>query len=563
MPRRLLECRSVVVLVSLLLLASGTPQVVAQEQAQAALSRQVAVAAMATRLEGGDRAIARVGLAPALDEIARFNGSPTPSGANPLYPPNHTFDGDEQPVGTPPANHDFSVPGYAVGVPPSNYDLQAAAESVGTPPTNHDFETGTLTGWTTAGTVALQSNGTQGSYAQLTSNGDLTSDAFTVDASTQALLVEIGLLATPGFNSVTVSVLSGSSYATTTTLRQVSCTSCASWSTESFDLTAFRGTSVKLRFQRTFGTIGIDAPRTMLLFADVTTSGSVARVSEANGNVYARLEANGTLISAAFTVDSAAQFVTLRNLSPGASAGQYELFVLSGSSYATETKVLTKTNVPAAWAREPFNAAPWHGQSIKLKIKRLNSSLGVDDIGLQTVDIPGWQVTGGTAWIGLDGDNPYVVVGNSSSLISEAFTLDSQAQHLTLRYRADTASPTFYPELLRGPSFSEVVTLTPAGLYVGDANQSAWQTFTGGVALYAGETVKLRLRAYLGRTQFDDVGLTQHLLAHWTPTMKVAVRAGEDSAGSYVQAHNNASVTLRSELISTGIIDRPNTVDMR
>ncbi len=42
---------------------------------------------------------------------------PTPSGAEPAYPLNHTFDADVQSVGTPPPNSDFEAPGYSTGTP--------------------------------------------------------------------------------------------------------------------------------------------------------------------------------------------------------------------------------------------------------------------------------------------------------------------------------------------------------------------------------------------------------------------------------------------------------------
>jgi hypothetical protein len=50
---------------------------------------------------------------------------PTASGAEPLYPLNHTFDADPIPLGSAP-NTDFETAGSTVGTPPSNYDFASA-----------------------------------------------------------------------------------------------------------------------------------------------------------------------------------------------------------------------------------------------------------------------------------------------------------------------------------------------------------------------------------------------------------------------------------------------------
>ena len=134
MARTILQRRTVVGILCLLLIASGTPQVLARDAAQDALFAQAA----ARQKPEAANTYASIGVPP--DDLARAMSAPTASGANPLYPVNHTFDAiPPQIVGTPPANHDFNASGYSLGTVPTNYDLEAAGQSVGTPPTNYDF----------------------------------------------------------------------------------------------------------------------------------------------------------------------------------------------------------------------------------------------------------------------------------------------------------------------------------------------------------------------------------------------------------------------------------------
>jgi hypothetical protein len=370
--------RTIVVLLSLLLLAGGAPATLSQVTATDALFRFAQQRALAQRLPAGTAA--SVGLPPDLDE-AQPQSSPIPSGANPPYPLNHTFDAAAQPAGSPPTNHAFEVPGYAVGTPPANFDLEAAAQAVGTPPTNHDFESGDLSGWTTSGTVSIASDAPHGFYASLTGvNASITSAAFTVDATAQAFVFDLGLLATSGSTSAFIYVLTGASFETSTQVDSFSCTACGTWQLRQVNVVPYRGQTVKLKVLRTTGQVGLDNLTTQILFPDVTTSGKVRRVSEASGNDYAQLDSGGTLITSPFTVDSSAQFIAVKSTGHSGGVDQWRLHVLSGPSFTTETQVAMGT-LPDAWTTVHFNANPWLGQTIKLKVAQFAQSVGVDDLG--------------------------------------------------------------------------------------------------------------------------------------------------------------------------------------
>jgi len=201
---------------------------------------------------------------------------PTPSGADPAYPLNHTFDSDVLPVGTPPANADFESSAYQVGSPPTNYDLQSAAEDTGTPPTNHDFETGDFTGWTRSGTTSMQSDGTHGYWAKLQASGTIITDAFTVDSSATGFAFDMGYLSTSGYSWVKVYALTGPTYSTSTLIGDVYCNNCGYWTRYSINASAYLGQSIKLKFYRFGGDVGIDDVAGQIVFPGYTQAGAPA-----------------------------------------------------------------------------------------------------------------------------------------------------------------------------------------------------------------------------------------------------------------------------------------------
>ncbi|HSL68359.1 MAG TPA: hypothetical protein VK977_09425 [Actinomycetota bacterium] len=88
------------------------------------------------------------------------HNDPIPSGADPLYPLNHTVDGKTESLGAPP-NSGFEQAGGPVGTPPTNYDLQTAPIDSVTVPIG-DFETGTFANWSLTGSPTISSDQTRG-----------------------------------------------------------------------------------------------------------------------------------------------------------------------------------------------------------------------------------------------------------------------------------------------------------------------------------------------------------------------------------------------------------------
>lgn len=112
----------------------------------------------------------------------------------------------------------------ALGPAPPNSSFDADGYSVGTPPTNSGFDTGDLTGWTTTGTVSVQTGGDDGNFARFDSiNAEILSWAFDVPADAQTLTFKTVHL-TSSSTCLSSYVMSGTNYATPIKLpRQLLC----------------------------------------------------------------------------------------------------------------------------------------------------------------------------------------------------------------------------------------------------------------------------------------------------------------------------------------------------
>lgn len=496
----------------------------------------------------------------------RWNPQPAPSGAEAAYPLNHTFDGEIATVGTPPTNHNFETPAYQVGTPPPNADVNTPAYDAGTP-TNHTFATGDFTGWTTTGSPTINTDPTYGPYAYLPSTATITSSAFTVGNDAQRLIVNLWVPGTGSLHAVDVNILTGPTYGTSTQLERYICSSCNTfWTLRSYDATAYRGQSVKIKFVPwNGGTIGVDGPTARVILPNYTVSGSIGERVEANGNTYASLFTNGRLTTSAFTPVAEAQGATIRLAGLGGASAAYYLDVLSDPTYATVTTIASTDTVAAGWSTVRYKLDSWVGQSIKLRVRRHSGTLGVDDLALQMMEVPGWTVTGTSYQRSGGPSGSYVQT--DGQITSGALALAADAQQLSLKYFAVTGyTASFYIELLYGTNFSQVATLD---YLIADATE--WKTFTIGVQQFAGQTVKLRVRRYFGNpVLIDEAGITQRLLPGWTvkplvnPDWASPITVGEDSHGTYAAPlASGGDLFLESSLVQSGVLDRPGRQDFR
>ena len=455
---------------------------------------------------------------------------PVPSGAYAPYPLNPELNSLWETVGAPPANADFAASASSVGDPPINSDFAASAYESGDPPTNHDFSTGTLEGWAATGTVVIDSDPEHGSFARLGSSGVLTTAPFTVTSEAQQLWVEIGFLHTTSTSYVDIYVLRGALFGSETKLRTLYCMNCG-WQLAALDLTSYAGESIKFKFKRNGGTIGIDDVRPVVALPGYSASGTVTRENGAEDQVYASIASGGILVSAPFTLTADSQYVQIRMSGLSAASDQVQIHVLSGAGYLTSTQVAS-TSAIDAWSDARLLLTAWKGQSIRLKITCSYGKVGVDDVGSQLVELQDWTVNGDSRRVEDGQGNVYA--STDGILISSPFTLTSDVQQISVRHRLESGiGQSFYPSLLRGPNFSEEVGPS-AGIPV---TSTVWQTATIDVGAYAGETVRLKLRAYFNRVQFDDAGFGERVLPGWTTantTLFDAITTGRDVTGSYI-----------------------------
>jgi RHS repeat-associated protein len=487
---------------------------------------------------------------------ARPVSSPSPSGAYPPYPLNHTLDGVVTPMGST-SNADFEAAPYQVGSPPSNSDLEAAPLDVATVP-NGDFETGDFSSWTVAGAPSIQTDGTHPHWAKLYHSGDaLTSSAITVPSSAHALVYDIGYLTTSNYSWVDVYILYGTGFGSSVLAKRDSCSSCGYWSTSYIDLSAYRGQAIKVKFSWYGGTVGLDNVKVQQVFPGYDVSGQFARRQTTGGDTYADLRDGGVLITPAFTVDAETQSATVDLQKVGGLTPQYQIAVAPGPSFATFTSVASGT-APTAWQPISFSISAWRGQQVKVRVKPTYGWILADDVAsIQRVDVPQWDISSGTTRIDDGAGGHYASTGGN--VTSSALALPSGVQNVSVRVRSEGTSTTFYVELLRGTNFSTVVSL--AYTSVGPS----WTTLRYGVGPYAGEQVKLRVRWWSnGRLDADDAGLLEAQVPGWQPASTGAVVGGAGSYGTYATpATATGSIQVRSSWISPGIIDRVNTVDGR
>jgi YD repeat-containing protein len=389
-----------------------------------------------------------------------------------------------------------------------------------------------------------------------------------VDSSTQALSVDVGYLTTNGYSWVKVFALTGPTYATSTALGDYSCSGCGTWTTITLDPTAYLGQSIKLQFSEYFGDVGIDSVRGTVQLPSWTASGQTSRQTETGGNAYARLDTNGVITSSAFTLNANAQSLSLRAETVGNPnfTGQFSLYLLSGSGYTTSTQLALGVSTTASWQTFHYSIATFAGQSVKLQVKEYTYSLGIDDVGLQRQDIPGWGISGTP--VGGQANDTSLVTGTltgqavrtNGTLTSSAFTLDPHVQQLSLLYKGDSPGDSFNVKLLSGTGYSTVTDLNGGGA-ISPPDQTTWETFKASVASWAGQSVKLQLVGYYGEHQFDNVGLQERLLPGWTvlaPGTSGPVSGDSDGNGSYVTpciAGSQGVLQIQSSPIQTTLVN--------
>jgi RHS repeat-associated protein len=518
------------------------------------LGLTVAFIVIAALLQATPSQRARVLLDESAAQLVSHN-DPTPSGADPLYPLNHTIDGKTESLGTPPVNSGFEQAGGLVGTPPVNYDLQTApVDSVTVP--NGDFETGTFANWTLTGSPTISSDQTRGYWASLGSGHAITSSAIAVPSSAQALTYQVGYLTTNNYSWVKTYVLSGADFATSTLVKDDYCYRCGTWSTTTIDLGAYRGQTIKLKFAQFSGTIGINDVKVQQVFPNFDVSGTYFRAL-AGTDAYAWIDSGGWLTTAQpFAVHQDAQSGTVE-MKGNIASSQYQIQIATGPGYSTYTTVASGV-APTTWQPVRFYlGSTYAGQQIKLRVRGAYNWIAVDDIGIQQQDLPSWSTSGDTRRVDDGTGNHYATT--NGTITSSAFQIPANAQNLSFRIRSEGDVTQTTVNLLRGANFSTVTQIHYEGA------SPTWKTVISGVAPFAGETVKLRFIKGIGsRLAVDDVGLMESVLPGWTPNSADALATGDNANGTFATpAGDDFAMFLHSSWISTAIVDRTGFAEMR
>ena len=144
--------------------------------------------------------------------------------------------------------------------------------------------------------------------------------------------------------------------------------------------------------------------------------------------------AGAFLTTAAFTVSAEADASVFDF---GLNGTFVDIYVLSGATYATATKLDTLICNGCTWLEGSLSASAWHGQSIKLKFLRSSGSIAIDRVRTVNLAAGGWEFTGGAPSLTSFSGNP--TLSGLIGLTTPADTIDASAEYLT--FTAINAQP--------------------------------------------------------------------------------------------------------------------------
>ncbi len=460
-------------------------------------------------------------------------------------------------LGPTPPNYTLDTGMYVTGTPPTNYQFETQGGQVGTPPTNHDFETGDFTGWTTSGTVSIQSGGPTGYYAKLDTSGNVYSSPFTVPAQSQSLRVDIGTLGS-STNAYAIYILSGPDYGTSTLVKSASCSSCqGQWSTVEIDPSSWRTQSIKLRVRRTGGSIGVDnAGISVEVLVGWTSYGLVGQPDGPTGK-YAELKSGADMDSPAFSFPTAAQTLSFDRVLPAASTA-IGVRVATAPDYSTWTPVYSESSGSGSqpWTTKTLNLSQWAGQSIKLRFEG-TGTVGVDNAGIMKVALPNWSLNISdygevpTVESGGPSGNYARLYGGNHNVFTGAFTVPSFPPELQFRRTFLVGNSSLSVAVMSGPNFEN---LTSAYAESGGSGPQPWAVKSFSVSSWGGQTIKLQVIGNTGEVGFDDpaFNFTAAAVLGWSsPGSSQEHPSADDgepvdtSAGSLVHRHTDILIPGR------------------
>jgi RHS repeat-associated protein len=294
-------------------------------------------------------------------------------------------------------NGDFSGAGLGeVGTPPANNDFETAGGAVGAPPSNNGFGTGDFTDWTPTGTPTIQTGGPNGDYARVDSSEDLKTAAFTVASNAQSITWQMAAV-NAGTFQVIYRIWYGAGHTSGGTAKFITAcpTTCTNWNTYSIDAVEWRGQSIKLEVERYLGDLKLDEVAVQMEAVpswEPSSAGGhrISRETGGPGGAYVKTTTT-SVTSQAYTLSADAQQAEI-DLKVDSASGSYDIYVLSGATYATSTKVFSGTQANSStWGTKSFGIGDFAGQSVKFKVTPSSgATILFDDAAVSKNVLRGW-----------------------------------------------------------------------------------------------------------------------------------------------------------------------------
>ena len=269
-------------------------------------------------------------------------------------------------------------------------------------------------------------------------------------------------------------------------------------------------------------------------FTGWTLTGSPSVQSGGPTGYYAQVGSGQRVLSSAFTVDSSAQSLTFDIAAVNSGTFQWQLNIYSGATYSTKTsKYFTSCPTTCTnWNSYATDAVAWQGQSIKVEVQRFLGDLKVDNVAVEQEILVDWSPTAGDKVSRQTGGPTDAYAKTSTTIISQPYTVDSEAQNGSVDLKVEGASGSYSIYVLSGQNYG-TSTLVYSGT---QADSSTWGTRTFGIGDFAGQSIKFKVVPAANTTvSVDQAAISQNEVPGWAAAGTGVTNAlGSDGGVSYL-----------------------------
>ena len=246
------------------------------------------------------------------------------------------------------------------------------------------------------------------------------------------------------------------------------------------------------------------------------TAGSPTTIAANGGTAGWLRESVDRLITSPVIVESAASELQVDvGHTPSTGYSWLQIYVRSGPTYATSTLLdsVYCYNCGGTWNQRSFSLAAYAGQSVKIEFRAyLGNDVAVDNVAVTTAGpIPNWESSGNVKHV-VENDGVLRVDGSSSYALSDAFTVAPTANRMTFRVRAESVSGGQVTVKVRHGAGHSTVTQ----VFFENLSGTSFVERDFDVSAYAGQSIRLEVRAPYRQIRVDDIGLQRYLVPSWT-----------------------------------------------